>query len=45
MRLSEPVVRFAGDPGDPPGVWATEVVLRDALRNVELPLRTTFTLR
>jgi len=45
MRLSEPVVRFTGDPGDAPGVWTAEVVLRDAVRNVELPLRTTFTLQ
>lgn len=45
MRLSEPVVGFVGDPGDPAGVWAAEVVLRDAVRNVDLPLRTTFTLR
>ena len=45
MRLSEPVVSFVGEPGDAAGVWVTEVVLRDAVRNVELPLRTMFTLK
>jgi hypothetical protein len=45
MRLSAPVVAFSGDPDDPPGVWSVEVLLRDAVRNVELPLRTTFELK
>lgn len=45
LRLSAPVIGFSGDPGDPPGTWAVEVLLRDTVRNVELPLRTTFTLR
>lgn len=42
--LSAPVISFAGDPGDPTGTWAIEVKLRDAVRRVELPLRTTFEL-
>lgn len=44
MRLSAPVIAFSGDPDDPPGTWAIEVMLRDAVRNTELPLRTTFEL-
>jgi hypothetical protein len=42
--LSAPVIGFTGDPGDPTGTWVVEVKLRDALRRVELPLRTTFEL-
>ncbi|MBN8779448.1 MULTISPECIES: hypothetical protein [unclassified Thiobacillus] len=45
LRLSAPVITFSGDPGDPPGNWSIEVVLRDAIRKVELPLRTTFVLK
>ncbi|BBJ00486.1 hypothetical protein FGKAn22_21780 [Ferrigenium kumadai] len=45
LRLSAPVVAFSGDPNDPAGTWSVEVMLRDAVRNVELPLRTTFELR
>ena len=45
LRLSAPAIVFTGDPGDPPGVWSAEVVLRDAVRGVEFPLRTTFTLK
>ena len=43
--LSGPVLTFSGDPGDPPGSWTVEVLLRDEQRNVELPLRTSFELR
>jgi cell division protein FtsN len=42
--LSAPVISFAGDPADPAGTWVIEVKLRDAVRKVELPLRTTFEL-
>ncbi len=45
QRLSTPVIAFSGDPGDPAGIWTVEVNLRDTVRNVELPLRTTFELR
>lgn len=45
VRLSAPVVAFSGDSDDPPGTWAVEVMLRDAVREVELPLRTTFELK
>jgi hypothetical protein len=45
LRLSAPIITFSGDPGDSPGIWVVEVVLRDAVRNVELQLRTTFVLK
>jgi hypothetical protein len=45
MRLSAPVVALSADPDDPPGIWSVEVILRDTVRNIELPLRTTFELR
>ena len=45
MYLSAPVIAFSGDPGDPPGIWVVEVMLRDEVRNVNLPLRTSFELK
>lgn len=45
LRLSGPVVDFSGDADDPSGTWTVEVALRDVVRNVELPLRTTFELK
>ncbi len=42
LYLSAPVIAFSGDPGDPTGNWEVKVVLRDAVRGVELPLRSTF---
>lgn len=45
IRLSAPVVAFSGDQDDPPGIWSVDVMLRDAVRNVALPLRTTFELK
>lgn len=44
MHLSEPVIAFSADPGDPLGVWTVQVNLRDGVRNVELALRTSFRL-
>ncbi len=45
LYLSAPVIAFSADPGDPPGTWVIEVTLRDTIRGVELPLRTTFALK
>lgn len=45
VYLSASVMAFSGDAGDPPGTWVVDVLLRDALRNIELPLRTTFELK
>lgn len=45
LRLSVATIAFSGDPGDPAGTWVVDVRLRDAVRNVALPLRTTFQLK
>lgn len=45
MHLSAPVIAISGDPGDPPGILTIEVLLRDEVRNVKLPLRTSFELK
>jgi len=45
LRLSEVVIGFSGDPGDPPGMWTFDVTLRDEVRGVALPLRVRFELR
>lgn len=45
MRLSKPVIEFSASPGEPAGIWSAEVMLRDIVRGVELPLRTTFRLQ
>ena len=45
LHVSAPVITFSGDPEDPPGTWGIEVVLRDVVRKVELPLRTSFELK
>lgn len=44
MRLSAPVVTFSGDSEDSAGAWSVDVMLRDTVGNVELPLRTSFEL-
>jgi hypothetical protein len=44
VYLSGPVVGFSGDPGDPGGDWEVRVTLRDKVRNVAVPLKTSFTL-
>ena len=45
LYLSAPVIAFSGDPGDPVGKWEVRVVLRDAVRDVALPLKTSFGLK
>lgn len=45
LYLSAPVIAFSGDPGDPVGTWEVRVVLRDAVRDVALPLKTSFGLK
>ena len=42
--LAAPVIGFVGDPGDPAGVWVVQVILKDNIRHVAVPLRTSFTL-
>ena len=45
LYLSAPVIGFSGDPGDPVGTWEVRVVLRDAVRDVALPLKASFGLK
>lgn len=44
MYLAAPVIGFVGEPSDPTGVWTIQTVLKDNLRKVVVPLKTTFTL-
>jgi hypothetical protein len=44
MYLSGPVIGFIGEPGDPAGTWTVEVQLKDNLRKVVVPLKTSFDL-
>ncbi|MGH8195139.1 MAG: hypothetical protein ACREQ8_12165 [Woeseiaceae bacterium] len=44
VRLSTGLLGFIGEPGDPLGVWVTDVKLTDMVRGVSLELRTTFEL-
>lgn len=43
--LSAPVIAFSADPGDPAGNWVVKASLRDEIRQVELPLTSSFKLR
>lgn len=45
LYLSAPVIGFVGDPGDPSGEWSVSITLKDNLRHVSLPLKTTFVLQ
>jgi len=45
VYLAAPVIVFSGDPGDPAGVWTVRVTLRDIVRQVNVPLETTFELK
>jgi hypothetical protein len=42
--LAAPVIGFVGDPGDPTGVWLIQVNLKDNIRHVAVPLKTSFVL-
>jgi hypothetical protein len=42
LFLSAPVIGFTGDPGDPSGEWVVRVSLKDNVRRVVIPLRTSF---
>lgn len=42
--LSNPVIGFVGDPGDPAGEWKVRVTLKDNVRHVNVPLSTSFVL-
>jgi hypothetical protein len=45
LRLSELIVQYVGEPGDPLGLWTVEVTLRDANAEKSVSLRTGFTLK
>lgn len=45
LYLSAPVIGFVGEAGDPPGEWRIHITLKDTMRKVSLPLKTTFTLQ
>lgn len=44
MHLVEPVIGFVGEPSDPVGEWVVRITLKDNLRNVSVPLKTSFVL-
>ena len=44
MYLSAPVIGFVGEASDPAGSWVVRVSLKDNVRNMVLPLKTSFTL-
>ena len=45
IRLAAPVIKFVAEPTDLAGKWIVKVTLRDNQRHVELPLKTSFTLK
>lgn len=45
MRLAGPVIAFSGDPGDLAGEWVFDVVVRDEVGKVTLPLQAKMTLK
>ncbi len=44
MQIVEPVIGFVGEPGDPAGEWMVRITLKDNVRNVSVPLKTSFVL-
>lgn len=42
--LSALIPKYIGEPGDPKGTWIVELVLRDMVRDITIPLKTSFTL-
>jgi len=45
LYLWAPVIEFAADPGDPPGIWVIDTTVSDEARKVTLALRTSFEVR
>ncbi len=45
LYLSAPVIGFVGEKGDPLGEWRVNITLKDNLRRVSLPLKTSFVLQ
>jgi hypothetical protein len=44
VYLSQSILDFVGEPKDPAGKWLVRVTLKDNLRHVSLPLKTSFIL-
>ncbi len=44
VYLSAPILNFVGEPNDPAGKWLVHITLKDNIRRVSLPLKTSFTL-
>jgi hypothetical protein len=42
--LTQTVIKYVGEPGDPFGVWTVFFNLKDTFRNIEIPLETSFKL-
>lgn len=42
VYLSTASMKYTRDPGDPPGIWQVNVTVKDHLRDVEIPLQTSF---
>ena len=45
LYLSNLVLGFVGEPGDPPGKWVVDVTLHDNVAKVDVPLQTSFELK
>jgi len=45
VRLTNAIIKYIGEEGDVPGEWSIFVVLKDKIRGVEMPLKTSFFLR
>lgn len=44
VYLSQAVIEYVGEPGDPPGEWVVEVTLKDNVAGIVIPLKTSFVL-
>lgn len=42
VYLSNAAITYTADPGDPRGVWQVAVTVKDHVRNVSIPLRSSF---
>ena len=45
LYLAAPVIGFVGEPNDPVGVWTVDITLKDNVRKVIMPLKSTFVLK
>lgn len=45
LYMTSVQLKFVAEAGDPKGTWTAQVVVRDLLRNVSLPLQARFDVR